>query len=538
MSVIQEQAGLINSLQQFEKDGNDYICKNYDLAVKAENVLLENPDGTSISLQNSLFQFSENQNYNLVAENDNVTPKGIKWSQICNGLNNNTIEMILKPGDCLYLRPDENNEELFFPCYVIGINDHNGQDTQDLDKAHIDFMIPSMYQVIDYINQNLQDSSNNNVFDKTSDNNKINDKQVFRGLDNSDNLSDNNAMFYNSNLASLKAYHELYNYNYEQGQPDVLLGNYIKKNILKLNDDSSAFLQKKLLLLESNLDISTFYNFFSGLNMEHNLIVLREVYEWIEEYNRQQEANDNIGQIIDLSKSALKEADIERITDNTNSDFNGLRTILNGFISLSSYALKILRYTTGFSSEFLNNNVFCFLDNENSPLSTIIKASLALKIQGNSIMANSYPTSSIYNFILASAHYFYKFNNGLLVSDEKIKNFSYKVKEFFWGLTEYEVFGDTILGNKPYSQGQCFQYPAFQKFIFKDKIIQKTDQTSLPKSYHDFATITLCTNNDTPFPAWVGYNKEMPYPFCPTEISAKGTYDAPFCFRLQATSSI
>lgn len=523
MAIVQTFGGIVDSVQHYIKEDNteNFICYNYNLGVKAENVLLQNPDGTTINIQSSLFQATSPTEYNLVAEDDETTAKGIKWSTICDSLDNNTVDQILKPGDCIYFYPESNDpthdfegDKHFFPCYVLGVNTHNGKIPEEISLPHIDFMIPSLYHLIYYLNNHLSLTGEEN----------LNTEQVFNIKPITDNLNQFTANpFKDSIPTSTQAYKYLYSHAYDGTHS---LGNCIVQDCLHLTEKKD-YLARKLLLVETNGTLSGFYDFF-GSKIDTFLENLTSIYQsW------QNDPTAFPGNA--LNTLVWPKADVETYIDN-NSDNENFKNCINALSTRN--AIKIRRKTINlYNNTFLSSDCFKFSDNTNSTEHSIIDNTLSLAIQRQAINITPLPalTKSLYKFIIGAAHYLYLVRTNQIGSNE-IEGYAFDLKQYFWGLTEYEMFGHTVYGHSNFSAGQCFQYPLFENIKFKDKIIQAQLENGNEK-FPDFASMTLSANLDS-YGIWIGYDKNSSTPMCPQEISALAKYDAPFCFRLQATSSI
>lgn len=526
MAITQTFGGIVDSVQHYikEEETDDFICYNYDFGVKAENVLLQNPDGTTINIQSSLFQATSPTEYNLVAEDDETTVKGIKWSTICDSLDNNTVDQILKPGDCIYFYPESNDptqdfegDKYFFPCYVLGVNTHNGKIPEEISLPHIDFMIPSLYHLIYYLNNHLSLTGEEN----------LNTEQVFNIEPIKDNLNQFTAHpFKDSIPTSTQAYNYLYSHAYDGTHS---LGNCIVQDCLHLTGKED-YLARKLLLVETNGILSGFYNFF-GSEVNTFLENLTNIYQsW--------QNNSTVFPGNDLNTLIWSEGHVETYINNlvNNTAIKSSFDICTAKLKMNHY-LKIQRKTINLdNNNFLSSDCFKFIDNDHPTGKSIITAALALAIQRKNVgITPEIDTKLLYKFIMGAAHYLYLVRTHQITSQE-IEGYAFNLRQYFWGLTEYEMFGHTVYGHPNFSAGQCFQYPLFENIKFKDKIVQ-AQLINGDENFPDFASMTLSANLDS-YGIWIGYDKNLSTPMCPQEISALAKYDAPFCFRLQATSSI
>lgn len=500
--------GIIQSFTRFkEGNGGSIIKEEYELGAKAENVYIENPDGTTNDVQTVLFDLTPPQTYNLILETESEEDfvKPIKWSQITQWLQDGSINKNLKPGDCLVVRTTTtaNNTSIKIPLFVIGVNNHNGQLVADKNKSHIDFMIPGLSKILHYINGERQESlSEDSPYGAESIMNYRNDGSFF-GLDIYENLQETNY----SDIINERILH-LYqglNYNY------------------------SSFLTKKQLILDGRTSIEESAKAFWGEiyweTIKENLVAC---HQYIEE-------NDitNIEQIQDAT-----------IVEKINYLINSLR---------NAQALRIARYTIKLSTPaWLYLNKVKNVNLIKSPLLSGTKLALIIQRQALSLTISNDDLSVLNSFVLDACKAY--------VIEDEISSF-YKWEAKYWGLTEYEIFGSAIFGNKYYSKGQVFQYPAFKTLSFRQKIVTSQLDSNTENLKKPFVTITQSDNSNYTL---IGYDvykdndnaliesnepliaKEFPLANIDfvqgdnndieieigPDINLK--YEAPFCFRLQA----
>lgn len=515
-------AQYIKSLKRVVQNGDNKALEEYDFAVKAENVIVTTSDGNEETVQDALLQFTEPTTFTLdnSQTNWNVDNK-ISWQMICDSLENNTIQNYLKAGDEIDIQVG--NETL--PFFVLGVNTYNGQPKDQFGKSHIDLGCPQMSKVLAILKTYQPTPSDplNTYFpfgNVSNNNGGIIDSIAYQTFFEKSNFRKVNSDYYKNTLLQM---------------------------ILNIDNDNAAYVKPKILFLDRRFGISEdlLNDLQSLFDKEQNLSSvysdLVELYQKIpdnipapqeEEYEKVIDSATIITDGETTTSVTIKMPDAKEVAypakdgEPWHEFYNSAKNFLQKHASSRGTALTMLRYSINLTKNLV-------LD------ATGIKTwtAPALAVQG--AMINAYDEQEIIDFMSKICTAIVKKDNIIEHSNGYVQVFnSSKVNPFplFWGLTEYELFGACVLGDKKYSQGQNFQYPIFKNLLVKEKFIGTN------KEIQNFATITPVDDSKDELAGCRTKQDTSGNLLCARPIQLpvydpganKYTYDTALCFRLQA----
>lgn len=511
-------AQYIKSLKRVVQNGNDKVLEDYDFAVKAENVIVTTSDGNEETVQDALLQFTEPTTFTLdnSQTNWNVDNK-ISWQMICDSLENNTIQNYLKAGDEIDIQVG--NETL--PFFVLGVNTYNGQPKDQFGKSHIDLGCPQMSKILPILEAYRPNPSSRLIkyfpFGNVSDNNgEIINNETYP------------TFFSKSNFKTMNNYYKT----------------ILASNVLQLDSDSfDHFVKPKVLFLDKRLGIKDeLLDDLTQLFKRNNSSLYSDLLELYSKIPSPLPRPEKISETVTneatitlegettttgtITTSEEKEIDYPIEGEGSWNDFyEGAKSFLNAHAS-NETALIMQRHSIG-----LTKNLVL----EATGLKNWTK--FALTIQR--AVLNQYDIQDIIDLMSRICIAMIQDYKIAKYSNDYVRIFNDDVTDpfpLFWGITEYELFGSCILGDKKYSQGQNFQYPIFKNLLNKERFIGAN------KEIKDFATITPVDGSTNELVGCRTKEDDKGNLLCARPIalptydptSTTYNYDTALCFRLQA----
>lgn len=478
-------AQYIKSLKRVVQNGDNKALEEYDFAVKAENVIVTTSDGNEETVQDALLQFTEPTTFTLdnSQTNWNVDNK-ISWQMICDSLENNTIQNYLKAGDEIDIQVG--NETL--PFFVLGVNTYNGQPKDQFGKSHIDLGCPQMSKILPILEAYRPNPSSRLIkyfpFGNVSDNNgEIINNETYP------------TFFSKSNFKTMNNYYKT----------------ILASNVLQLDSDSfDHFVKPKVLFLDKRLGIKDellddlTQLFPRGSSLYEDLVSLNEKIP-----NPLPIPEEGEDAFPEPAWSSFIEAAIEFLR--VHADNRSAMAILQTTMKMRKN--KVLQE------------------------SETAEARFSLTVQKATI--GSYDRPKIAEFMSKICTVMIIDYKIAKYSNDYVRIFNDDVTDpfpLFWGITEYELFGSCILGDKKYSQGQNFQYPIFKNLLNKERFIGAN------KEIKDFATITPVDGSTNELVGCRTKEDDKGNLLCARPIalpvydptSTTYNYDTALCFRLQA----
>ena len=510
----------IKSLKRVISDGNNgKTLEEYDFAVKAENVIVTTADGNETNVNNALMQLTEpttfvlDNNAQSWYENNHIS-----WEMICDSLKNNTIQNYLKVGDEIDI-PIGNDETLSF--FVLGINTYNGQPKDQFGKTHIDLGCPQMSKILSILDAYRPDPSSPL-------------KQYFPF----GNVSDNNGGIINN---------ETYLTFFSKSNFRAM-NNYYKatliSNILQIvDDDLKKFIQPKVLFLDKRLGIKDeLFTDLTQLFPNNTSSLYSDLLDLYSKIPSPLPVPEEVSETITNEVTITLEDETETTGTITTSEEKEINYPIEGEGSWNNF----YEAAKSFLGNHANSRTVMIMQQHSINLiKNFVLEATGIKSWGEFALAVQQATIYLYNAqkiielmsnictVMIQDYEITKYSN------DYVRIFNNDVNDpspLFWGLTEYELFGSCILGDKKYSQGQSFQYPIFRNLLNKEKFVGAN------KEIKDFATITPVDGSSNELVGCRTKEDNEGNLLCARPValptydptSTTYSYDTALCFRLQA----
>lgn len=510
----------IKSLKRVISDGNNgKTLEEYDFAVKAENVIVTTADGNETNVNNALMQLTEPTTFVLDNEAENWYENNhISWEMICNSLENNTIQNYLKVGDEIDIQVGD--EAL--PFFVLGINTYNGQPKDQLGKTHIDLGCPQMSKILPILETYRPNPSSPL-------------KQYFPF----GNVSDNNGGIINN---------ETYLTFFSKSNFKAM-NNYYKatliSNILQIvDDDLKKFIQPKVLFLDKRLGIKDeLFTDLTQLFPKNTSSLYSDLLDLYSKIPSTLPVPEEVSETITNEVTITLEGETETTGTITTSEKKEINYPIEGegswnnfYEAAKSFLGNHASAATALTMQMHSINLIKNFVLEATGIKTwsefiLIVLRATVQLYGNSDgiieLMSRICTVMIQDYEITKYS-----NNYARIFNSDVNNPS----PLFWGLTEYELFGSCILGDKKYSQGQSFQYPIFRNLLNKEKFVGAN------KEIKDFATITPVDGSSNELVGCRTKEDDEGNLLCARPValptydptSTTYSYDTALCFRLQA----